>query len=153
MRSGPSASFAPGGRRVVSFGTDKTARIWNVEKRTEIFTLAHDKSVVAAFFNQDGSRVVTITENEDVRIWDAADGAELSVLNGWRHAFFSPDGGYLVTSPREVGGIMPENFRGRLWPTDPLTYGRSHKPRDFFDGERESLGISVDSPDAGAEGK
>ena len=53
------ASFDPAGRRIVSAGTDGTARIWSVRSRRLLHALSHKRAVEDAEFSPDGRLVVT----------------------------------------------------------------------------------------------
>jgi N-acetylmuramoyl-L-alanine amidase/WD40 repeat protein/SH3-like domain-containing protein len=86
------AAFAPTGDYLISWGSDKTARIWssvaiplngNGSSRAgeQLAVLLHDGPVVGASFIDSGSRVLTWSEDGTARIWNA-DGSGLQEYFG-----------------------------------------------------------------------
>lgn len=64
--------FSPDGRRIVSGGTDRDVRIWDVDSRREVASLAgHAESVRAAVFSPDGDCVLTGGRDASVRVYRA----------------------------------------------------------------------------------
>ena len=104
------ASFDPAGRRIVSAGTDGTARIWSVRGRHLLHVLSHKRAVEDAEFSPDGRLVVTASSDGTAGIWSSTTGARLRTLQVGAPvsvARFSPDGAIVVTGDAD-GGI-------RLW--------------------------------------
>jgi len=97
-----SAAFSPDGSRIVTAGTDGTARIWDAASAKEIAVLrGHNSPVTSAAFSPDGSRIATASWDGTVRIWDAAGAREIAVLRGDAtvdSAAFSPDGSRIVAA-------------------------------------------------------
>ncbi len=105
-----SASFSPGGERVVTSSEDATARIWSVEGVEASQALeGHSGDVLTAVFSPDGKRVVTASQDATARIWDVESGKEIVVLSGHVHALksalFSPDGERVLTVSRNTARI------------------------------------------------
>jgi WD40 repeat protein len=110
--------FSPdGGRLVTTFAgwvhvrhgdgheclyTDRAARVWDVERGTELAALrGHTERVIAAEFSFDGRKLVTVSNDGTARLWDAATGKQLAVLDdgplSLASAAFSADGRRVLT--------------------------------------------------------
>ena len=74
------ASFDPAGRRIVSAGSDGTARIWSVRGRRLLHALSHRRAVEDAEFSSDGRLVVTASSDGTAGIWSSTTGARLRTL-------------------------------------------------------------------------
>ncbi len=97
------AAFSPDGARIVTAGSDNTAKVWNAKTGAEELTLkGHDGWVMSAVFSPDGARIVTAGMDNTAKVWNAKTGAEFLTLK--RHleqlttAAFSPDGSRIVTA-------------------------------------------------------
>jgi WD40 repeat protein/serine/threonine protein kinase len=101
-----SASFAPGGDRLVTTSEDFTAKLWQRNTGRQIgFPLQHADHVYAAAFNSDGRWVATASGDHTARIWDAENGEPITpplphfaALVGVQ---FLPGARHLVTSDGE----------------------------------------------------
>jgi WD40 repeat protein len=65
------ATFSPNCRRLVTSSDDKTLRLWDVDRGTEILTLDAKRSYTWAAFSPDGVRLAAI-ENDRIVFFDAA---------------------------------------------------------------------------------
>ena len=95
------ATFDPAVRRIASVSDDRTLRVWDVERRAELWR-AEDVRTWRVLFTPDGEQVVAGLDHGPIRIWRAADGAHLADLVGhahhpWRVAV-SLDGRWLASA-------------------------------------------------------
>src|SRR4029079_1641120 len=73
------AEFSRSGLEVITFSSDKTARIWDRETGRELTApLRHDDTVYSADFSPDGKRIVTGSGDKAARIWDTGTGQMLT---------------------------------------------------------------------------
>ncbi len=99
-------AWSPDGKRLVTASNDRTARIWNAKRGSELTVLrGHDDWVWGVAWSPDGKRLVTASIDRTARIWDANSGRELTVLRGhddevWG-VTWSPDGRRLATGSRD----------------------------------------------------
>ena len=98
------AEFSPDGGRIVTASDDGTARLWDAMSGEEMAVLMDNEFIVnSAKFSPDGRQIVTASILA-ARLWDATTGREIAILDQtFGHesyvAFFSPDGGRIVTAP------------------------------------------------------
>ena len=94
--------FRADGKRLVSAGEDRTARVWEVASgRLTAILRGHAGAVRQASFSPDGLLLATAADDHSARSWSAADGRPLATMGGAaqhiRQARFSPDGMALLT--------------------------------------------------------
>ncbi len=110
-------AFSPRDRVLVSGGSDRTLRVWDLRSGATTSTIGpHAGKVEALAFSPDGRRVAVVTEVGDdapgeVKIWELAGGRLSADLKGHEDGVncvaISPDGATLATGDRK-GNI-------RLW--------------------------------------
>jgi hypothetical protein len=70
-------AVSPDGRRIVSAGDDKTAKVWDVKTGQHLLTLAgHADDVNAVAVSRNGQYVVSASDDRTVRVWDAGPGPD-----------------------------------------------------------------------------
>jgi hypothetical protein len=143
--------FRPDGRALVSCGTDRTLRIWDVATRGLVRTMpvrAGDRHVADinwVAYARDGRSLVTASDDATVKLWDPDTGRLRGTLTGHERevvaALFTADGRGIVSGSRDHTLI--------LW---DVATGRALRRVDSDVEEVESLALSPDGCLLGAGG-
>ena len=105
-------ALSPSGHVLASASADGTARLWDLDRQSELLQIAgHGDEVNSVVFSKDGAQLLTAGYEGMIRLWDRQTGRELQVYSGhedmvWS-ALFSPDGQH-IASAGEDGTV-------RLW--------------------------------------
>jgi WD40 repeat protein len=155
----PGLSFSDDSRTLVTGGSDKIIRLWDVETGKKNQEIVTPNIVSKAFVSRDGTLVASLGMTEvktgpsswtsypdnTIRIWDVASGKELRQLvnptrrevegrpMGFSYLKFAPDGKTLLTAAPD--GVL------RFW--DPDT-GKEQRRLDFGKDLPTTLAFSPD---------
>ena len=97
------ASFAPGGRTVVTAGRDGRARLWPVEGGPPRVLAGHERAIQDAVYSPDGRFVATAGADRVAVLWSATTAARLATFAHDGPVFqveVSADGTHLLTVSR-----------------------------------------------------
>ncbi len=95
--------FNPSGDKIVTCGSDNTARVWNITNGKELIKLSgHDQSVLNADFSPDGNHIVTASADGTAKVWLITDEVQSNEVFGHigsiTSVVFSPNGQTLATT-------------------------------------------------------
>ena len=141
------AQFSPDGKRLVTAGSDGTARVWDVSTALKTDTTTDQKAVTlsghvgvvnTARFSPDGKLIVTAGDDKTARVWEAATGKLVATLKGHKGAVhdaqFSPDGKYVITAGDD------KTARIYIVPIDDLIeLAKAHVTRSLTCEERPNI--------------
>jgi hypothetical protein len=78
-----SVAFSPDGRRIVSGGRSRYAKVWDVTSGQEVLTLEGLAAGISSVaFSPDGKRIVGGGMDRSLVVWDASTGQNLLTLSG-----------------------------------------------------------------------
>ena len=104
-------NFSRDGDRMVTVGSDETARIWDLNSGQELFRLGDPETrITFAAFSSDGTRIVTASAEGTVGIWDAQNGTLIKSIPAHEDrvisAVFSADDTLIVTASRDRTAVV-----------------------------------------------
>ena len=102
------AKTSPDGRRILSWGDDRTARLWDGESGRLLAQLRHPGPVVGAELSRDSRWIVTWSVDRIVRVWDAESAKALVELPANEHGIQG------VTLTRDAARILVWDTNGML---------------------------------------
>jgi WD40 repeat protein/DNA-binding SARP family transcriptional activator len=80
-------AYSPDGR-IVTAGSDRTARIWNPATRKQVVLRGHHDELTTAIFVSNGARVLSASSDGTLRLWDSGRGDALAVLQSGKSPVF-----------------------------------------------------------------
>jgi WD40 repeat protein len=101
-------TFSPNGKHLAAVGTNRTAKVWNLESGEEVCSFpGHLTRVFSVAFHPKGEYLASGDGDFKVKLWNSATGQEIDTLSGHTDFVdgitFSPDSRYLATASwREV---------------------------------------------------
>jgi WD40 repeat protein len=138
-------AFAPDGRRLLTWSTDKFVRVWDAARGTLVYSVEHSGKTDSVAVSRDGALLASSCwGNNEVRVTDFATGKLLAPPlphPDWAFSVdFSPDGGLLVTGCRDSIARVWYWRAGRL-ACPPLEHENEvHVARFTLDGRRVLTG-------------
>ncbi|MEO6811271.1 MAG: tetratricopeptide repeat protein, partial [Isosphaeraceae bacterium] len=111
-------AITPDGLRALSWGFDRTVRLWEVATGRELRQFRHDGPILAATFLPDGRRFASGGYDSTIRLWDVETGQELRRIHcpGYvQSVAVSPDGRFLLSGPYSDTGDSEDCGVLRLW--------------------------------------
>lgn len=77
-------AFSPDGKRLLSGGSDRAARVWDLASGRELLTLSNHGNVInKVAWSRDGGRIATVALDGAVRVWSAEGGETLPAIENW----------------------------------------------------------------------
>ncbi len=110
-----SVAFSPDGKTVLTWSSDKTARLWDVEtgKQVQEF-IGHEGYITSVAYSPDGKTVLTGSSDKTARLWDVETGRLLKNLIGHAEGVhtvaFSADGNMIATGSSDETVILWKRY-------------------------------------------
>jgi WD40 repeat protein len=90
-------AFSPDSQRIVTAGTHKNAKVWDLESGRLLLTLrGHRRQVYQVAYSRDGRLIATGSHDGTAKLWDAQSGVEL------RTFYMDPRQAYALTGYSNV---------------------------------------------------
>ena len=80
-------AYSPDGR-IVTAGSDRTARVWNPQQGTQLVLRGHRDELTTAIFVSGGAQVLSASSDGTLRLWDARTGDALATLQSGRDPLY-----------------------------------------------------------------
>jgi WD40 repeat protein/serine/threonine protein kinase len=110
-------AFSPNGDRILTAGSDKNARLWDVASASLIASFVHQDIVEDAAFSPDGSRVLTASQDKTAKLWAAFSGKLIASFEHqdriW-HAAFDLEGTRILTASADHTAKLWDATSGKL---------------------------------------
>ena len=134
-----SATFSPGGDRILTAAHDGTARLWDLDGTELVVMNPGDGVIWSAVFSPSGDRVLTAANDRTACLWDLQ-GNELAVFTGGHSgpvtsAIFSPSGHRILTASSDGSASLWIGSAAAL-----LDLAEQRETRDFTAAERQKYG-------------
>lgn len=146
------ALFSQDGSKVISSGSDGTARLWSLGKSEPELVLKHESPVTHALLSADGRHVLALTKNSKAQLWSITNGGQprfsCPLFQPYHQmplaptASFSPEGSnvLLVTgSSVEIKDVASGNQR-----IPPLETGQGWQDAHFSNDGRQVVATRLD---------
>ena len=114
------ARWSSDGKRILTWGGNKDAMLWDVAKQTGIRIGGHDSGVVErATWNSDSTLIATASDRHDLRLWDGATGeprsASIAIPSVEIYQIaFHPDGQRIAVGCGDVRARIVDMKSGRV---------------------------------------
>jgi WD40 repeat protein len=131
-----SVCFSPDGQWIATASSDRTARIWDRQGRTQV-VLLHPADVYSVRCSPDGQRLATASQDGTIKLWNWQ-GQELTSFKAHPESAysvsFSPDGKMLASASRDgtaklwtLQGQLLATLRGHQKSVDDVTFSPDGK--------------------------
>src|SRR5262249_2508750 len=114
--------FSPDGQQVLSFGADKTLRLWEAGTGKLVRTVeGHTGPVAGAWFLPGGRQAVSYAADNTLRVWDLASGKEVRRLDlsadhcNIHWLAITQDGRGFLTNHQDLTARWHDLTTGREW--------------------------------------
>ena len=137
-----SIAFSPAGKLLASGGTDNVLRLWDVQKRQEIFIQYTQSGIFALAFSPDEKILASGGDSEEIYLWHVEKRPELAAtlsLQGRLETLaFSPDGRFLAAGNGGSTCVWNLKTQAKIGPF----YGPANSLTFSHDGKKLIVGGS-----------
>ena len=109
-------AFGPDGRRVLAWGSDDVARVFDIVKEKREISFTQPDSVFDVSISPDNRWIATGSFDHTMRVWEAATAKPVSISYQSKSVFkavFSPDGRYVLTAGDDHSARLIEAATGK----------------------------------------